>query len=89
LILVLRFGLLGLRGALALGCCFLPRPLLDYLLSHFSFGQSRFRPPQFFRQLVAPLAAVSTVFFLIRSLGLLQQLFYFFLQHRLVSGKTA
>src|SRR6516162_4325642 len=80
LILVLRLSLLGLSGAFALGRCFFPCSLLDHLLGPLDLGQPRFPPPQLLRQLVAPLAAVSTVFFLIGCLGLLQQLLHLFLQ---------
>jgi hypothetical protein len=78
LILVLRPGPLGLCRALTFGRGFFSCSLLVDFLGQFDLGQARFPPPQLLRQLVAALAAMPTVFFLIRSLGLLQQLLHFF-----------
>src|SRR5262249_60545928 len=80
LLFALRLAPLGVSGAFASGGCFFPAPLFRLLIDPWAFAHTRCPPPQLLRQLVAPLAAVSTVFFLIGSLGLLQQLLHFFSQ---------
>ena len=77
LIPVLR---LGLGVALAFRRCLVPRSLLQDFLGFFDPGQPGLAPPQFLRQLVAPLAAVLAIFCLIGGLGLRQQLLHFFLE---------
>src|SRR6202034_2967071 len=84
LIFLRRLRLLGCRSVFAFRRRLLPCPLLHHFLGHLDLGQPRLPPPQFLRQLVATLVAVSLVFFLVSGFGLRQQLLHLFLQLRLL-----